>query len=100
MPEPRQPQDHKKKTGKAKEQPECFTFAHDGQEYVFKPTYDVLTPGFLRRNRRRDDVDQMFTMFEALADEDTLAVIDVLSRSEFKQLTEDFFGYMEMTPGE
>ena len=97
MAAPRTPQDHQKKKTPTSD---VFSFEHDGATYEFAPVYDVLTPGFLRANRRRDETDQMFTMFEALADEDTLAVIDVMSRDEFQKLTKDFFKFLEMNPGE
>lgn len=91
------PGDHK---AKAKdEQADAFSFEHDGETYTFKPTYDVLTPGFLRANRRREEIDAFFTMVEALADEDTLDVIDHMSRDEFKALMEDFYAYLGADQG-
>lgn len=81
-----------------------FSFERDGVTYTFKPTYDVLTPGFLRKNRRRDDIDAFFTMVEALVDDyddegesATLDAIDTMSRSEFSILMKDFFGYLEVS---
>lgn len=84
---------------------ECFSFEHDEQTHTFQPTYDVLTPGFLRENRRRDEVDAFFTMVEALVPEgkegaEMLDVIDNMSRGDFRKLMEDFYAYMEADPGE
>lgn len=84
---------------------ECFSFEHDGETHTFQPTYDVLTPGFLRENRRRDEIDAFFTMVEALVPEgqegrDMLDLIDNMSRQEFRALMEDFYAYMEADPGE
>ena len=80
---------------------DCFTFTHDGAEYTLKPTYDVLTPGFLRKNRHRDDMDAFFTMLEELADPDALDAIDHMSRAEFHQLQQDFYEHLEVaTAGE
>ena len=42
----------------------------------------------------------MFTMFEALADQKALDVIDNMSRDEFTELCEDFGKHLEMEPGE
>lgn len=74
-----------------------FSFEHDGNTYTLKPTWDVLTPGWLRANRRRDDIDAFFTMVEALAPDDdgvTLDVIDNMGRNEFRKLMSSFYEYM------
>lgn len=89
----------------AKKWTEAFSFEHDGQTHTFQPTYDILTPGFLRENRRRDEIDAFFTMVEALVPEgqegrDMLDLIDNMSRQEFRSLMEDFYAYMEADPGE
>ena len=82
---------------KKKDAPEAFTFEHDGEQYTFKPTYDVLTPGWLRKNRRRDETDAFFTMVEALVqDDETLDVIDNMTRSEFRALMTEFYEYLEV----
>ena len=90
----KRPSDRKAKQAEAGER---FSFTHKGEEYVFKPTYEVLTPGWLRKNRRRDEVDAFFTMVEALAEDDeTLEVIDNMTRSEFRALMTDFYEYLEV----
>lgn len=100
MPAPenaKKPADRKPKS----ENVDCFTFTHDGVEHTLRPTYDVLTPGFMRANRRRDDLDAFFTILEALADADTLDVIDNMTRAEFKDLQDDFYKHLEVaTTGE
>lgn len=66
-----------------------FSFTHDGEEYTFpKPFTTVQTPGFLRANRRRDELDMAFTIIEVLADDDPdiLAVIDKMPLPEFNNL--------------
>ena len=87
----KKPADHKKATGNT----ECFTFTHDGVEHTLSPTYDVLTPGFLRANRRRGDLDAFFTMLEELADADALAAIDSMSRVEFDAFSEALNEHLE-----
>lgn len=75
----------------------AFSFEHDGETYTFKPTYEVVTPGFLRANRRRDEVDAFFTMVEALvADDKQLEVIDGMERAAFRQLMKDFYAHLEV----
>lgn len=91
----KKPADRKKKDDA--EQAACFTFEHDGNTYALKDTWSVLTPGWLRKNRRRDDIDAFFTMVEALAPDDdgeTLEVIDNMDRKAFSKLMGDFYEYM------
>lgn len=95
----KRPDDHKSKATSDR-----FSFEHAGETYTLKPTYDVLTPGFLRKNRRRDETDAFFTMLEELVDDydkysdhsPTLDVIDNMSRNEFRQLQKDFFEHLEV----
>lgn len=96
MAEARKPQDHKKKT---KDPGEFFELKHRGEIYTFK-SVELMTPGFLRKNRKLDQVDQMFTAFELLCDDETLAVIDEMSKKEFNKLNEDFWAFVEAQPGE
>lgn len=94
----KKPSDRK---SKAQDATDAFSFEHDGETYTFKPTFDILTPGFLRKNRRREEVDAFFTMVEALVvDDEQLDVIDNMSRDEFQQLMKDFYGYLEASQGE
>jgi len=100
MSDVKKPQDRKPKA-KSTGNTECFTFTHDGVEYTLRPTYDVLTPGFLRKNRNRSDMDAFFTMLEELADAETLDVIDNMSRTEFHELQQGFYKHLEVaTAGE
>lgn len=95
----KRPTDRKSKT---EDVPDRFSFEHDGETYTLKRTLDVLTPGFLRKNRRRDDFDIFFTMVEALIDDydksgesATLDVVDNMPRREFSELQESFNEYLE-----
>lgn len=98
----KRPSDRKAKQAEAGER---FSFTHKGEEYVFKPTYEVLTPGWLRKNRRRDEMDAFFTMVEALVDDyddatdesPTLEVIDGMTRGQFQILMKDFYAYLEVS---
>lgn len=95
----KKPQDHKSKAEKTTDQ--VFTFEFGGETYESKPVGDVLTPGFMRANRRRDDIDQLFTIFEALFSEAVLArTVDKMSREEFGEIGDQFTEFMQVSLGE
>ncbi len=103
---PKTPQDHLTKKAKSKAGEHTpFTFTHDDVEYSLKPLATLGT-GFIRKNRRRTDIDALFTMLEALVDDDpkhkgdTLTAIDEMDREEFNQLQDDFNKHNGVTPGE
>ncbi len=76
---------------------DAFSFEFDGETYTLKPTYDVLTPGWFRANRRRDDMDAFFTIMESLSDEETLAkTLDKMDKKRFEQLQKDFYKHLEV----
>lgn len=83
----RQPQDRQTK---ASEKPDHFSFTTkvDGKQVThhLRPTEIVLSPGFMRKTRRMDDVDAMFTFLEELASDEQLEIIDGMSRPEFNDL--------------
>jgi len=97
MPTPKKPQDRKPKT---EDVSDCFSFEHDGETYTLKRTIDHITPGFLRKNRKLDDLDAFFTILEELADDEQLAVIDGMSTPEFGQLNRDFYKHLGAQRGE
>ena len=106
---PRQPQDHKAKSAKSLEElEEYFSFHdHDGQLHVMpNKTLDVITTKFVRVNRRRDEVDYVFTAIEALAGGDEpgakvyIDAVDSLDRAELKQLIADFGKHVGASLGE
>lgn len=82
MAEPRKPQDHKKKAVKKEAPPARFSFVHEGETYTFEhDTTDVLTPGFIRKNRH-DEGELTYSLLEQLAGD---AVIEVVDNMTFKQ---------------
>lgn len=97
MATPKKPQDRKPKASDAEE---CFTFEHEGKSYTLKPTLESLTPGFMRKNRRREDLDAFFTILELLADEEQLEVIDSMTHEEFGELSKEFYAHLGATQGE
>lgn len=84
MTAPKQPQDHKKAGG------ELHTFEHNGKEYTFEKPFDTVeTPKWLRANRRRDQIDLVFTLLEEIAGEECLEVIDEMTNEEFEKFSDD-----------
>ena len=102
---PKTPQDHQKKKSKAPGRTEPFSFDVDGETYTLK-SLDSLTTGWLRQNRRRTEVDALFTMFEALLPDNakaakaTLDALEEMSQDEFSQLQDDFNTHNGVRPGE
>lgn len=97
MSAPRKPQDRKPKSAEAEE---CFTFEHDGESHTLKPTLETLTPGFMRKIRKLDDLDAFFTILEELADEDQLAAVDSMTHEQFGELSKAFYAHLGATQGE
>ena len=104
---PKQPQDHKAKTSQdLDELDEYFSFDHDGKTYVMpNKTLDILTVGFVRKNRRRDETDFVFTCIEELAGEDKhgeeiIKIIDDMPREEFKEFQKSFTEHLGAALGE
>lgn len=92
MPKP-EPQDHKPKTN-GEDVPDRFTFTHDGEDYTFAKTGDVLTPAFLRRNRTRDEADVHYLLIEQLSDEEQLDVIDSMGWKDARKFNDAFDEYI------
>ncbi len=105
MATPRTPQDRLPKREAAEKiepHPELpFTFTGpDGETYQLAATEDILDAGFARRNRNKTPEDQLFTMLEALADDDALAAIDSMKKHEFLQFQRDFYAHTGAELGE
>lgn len=99
MAQARTPQDHKPKK-KTADPSTPFVFEHNGQQFQLAAPEDVLTAGFTRQIRKLSQLDQLFTMFEALADEDALAAIDEMKKPEFEQFQKDFYEHIGADLGE
>lgn len=82
MAETKKPQDHKA----SKEELEYFTFEHRGETYTFEGSLKTLSkPGFIRRNRHKDEMDILFTLLEEIAGDEALEVIDDMEQDEFEK---------------
>lgn len=98
---PKEPQDHKSKAT-AESTKDAFEFAHDGVTYEsVKGVSEVITPGFIRRNRRRDEMDFYFTMLEHLFDgaPEALDALDSMQWSDLKTVTEALEAHMQLSLG-
>lgn len=60
-----------------------------GVEIVL-PHMDKLPGGVIRKNRKLDPMDLMFTLLEAVADDNMLAKVDALSLGEQTSLFENW----------
>lgn len=66
-----------------------FTFTHDGKSYTFEKSLErVRKPGWLRKNRRRDEIDLAFTILEEVAGDEALAAIDDMDEAQFQTIME------------
>jgi hypothetical protein len=82
-------------------QDDRFTFERDGKTYTSQPIGEILTPGFVRRNRRNGEIDVTFTLIETLfADEaGAMDAIDEMSWAEFNALGEALTDEMQKKVG-
>lgn len=83
-----------------------FTFTHGGQSHTSRPYLDVLTPKWLRANRRRDETDFAFTLLEALfeGDEAAMGALDSMGWPKFNEtagaVMDDMKARVEVSLGE
>lgn len=69
---------------------DLYTFDYEGETYTFEKPFSVVrAPGFLRANRRRDELDLAFTILEEIAGDEVLALIDRMSDEEFRAFSLD-----------
>lgn len=94
----KQPQDRKPKAVKAEAddlRDAVFTFEHDGKPYRFtRPTAPLLTPGFVRRNRK-NEAEALFSLMEELTDQDTLDVIDNMSWEDNAKFLQELSAHVQ-----
>lgn len=90
MPAPKKPQDHKTKAVQAEADGADYEFTgNDGKTYSL-PSFRNIKSGTLRKIRNQGEVDQMYTLLEDFADEETLTAIDDFNMTE---LIEFFRGW-------
>lgn len=93
MAAPKQPQDHKLKAAEADALKTPFTYeGADGETYTlphFSPTDAGLTAGDLRKNRH-NEMELLYIIVEALADEDQLEALDALGVERFGEVMQEW----------
>ena len=69
---------------------DLYTFEFGGDSYTFEKPFSVVrAPGFLRANRRRDELDLAFTILEEIAGDEVLAAVDLMTDEEFRSFSAD-----------
>lgn len=63
-----------------------FTWTAPDGTVIALPSLRHVKAGVIRRNRRREPVDAMFSIIEELADEATLAAVDDLDSEDLNDL--------------
>lgn len=98
MTAPKKPQDRQPKQAHPSPD-ESFEFDHHGETFTLASA-DTLTAGFARKNRKLSPDDQLFTVLEALADDEALAAIDSMNKAEFEEFQRVFFAHSGIELGE
>ena len=65
-----------------------FTYNAKNGDAITVPSFGAAPAGLIRRVRHLEELDQVFTMLEELADADALAAVDRLGLVEFAEFTE------------
>lgn len=78
---------------------DVFTFEWKGEKYAL-PKFGNWPMGLFRRVRRLDDADATFTILEAVASPEVLAVIDEMTPDEFGKVMSDWQAHAGVTLGE
>lgn len=61
-----------------------YSFEHNGETLTFEKSFStVRSPKWLRANRRRDEVDLIFTILEELGGDDVIEAVDTMTTEEF-----------------
>lgn len=71
-----------------------------GETEIELPSLSYLKPGLVRKLRRLNGTDQMYTLFEEVLDADTLAVIDEMDPDEFEDMRLAWNKHSGVSPGE
>lgn len=70
-----------------------------GETEIILPSLSYLKPGQVRRLRRLNGTDQMYTLLEEVLDADTLAVIDEMDPDEFETMREQWHKHSGLDMG-
>lgn len=100
MPEIKQPADRKAKVAKV-EPDDYFTFTIGDEEVTCENrTMEIMTFGWVRKNRRLDNADYILTAFEAIAGDKILDLMDDVQGPESRRIMEQFQEHLGAHQGE
>lgn len=86
MPAPKQPQDRKPKKDVLERELEQFTWERNGHKVTLPPPSKIKA-GVIRRASKMDgDLNQIFSVIESIADEESLATIDDMEIDELNEM--------------
>ncbi|WP_280246155.1 hypothetical protein [Nocardia abscessus] len=71
-----------------------------GETEIELPSLSYLKPGLVRRLRRLNGTDQMYTLLEEVLDKDALDLIDEMDPDEFDAMREAWHKHSGIEPGE
>lgn len=71
-----------------------------GDKEIVLPSLSYLKPGLVRKIRRLNDVDRMYTLFEEVLSPEELEILDDLDPEEFRKLQEGWNEHSQVTLGE
>lgn len=97
----KQPTDRKPPAAKM-QRADTYSFTHDGVTYTSLELSSVITPGWVRRNRRRDELDIYMTLFEDVfaGVDGALEAYDAMSWEESQDVVGGLSQMLESTVGE
>lgn len=85
-------------TGPGSDEP--FNYTTDAGVTITVPSLAKIKAGVIRKTRKLEPGDQMFTIMEAVADEATLAAIDDMDGDELARFTEQWGAHSGADLGE
>ena len=97
----KQPTDRKPPAKKTAPKDQC-SFVVDGETYWSRPLYEVITPGWVLDNRRREEIDLYMTLLEDAFDgvDGWREAYKRLTWDESQQLVGELVEVMETSVGE
>lgn len=65
---------------------DVFTFEYEGKDYTLLPASKIKAGVFRKVARMENELEAMFTLVEAVADEDALEVLDEMPLDQFGEV--------------
>lgn len=78
-----------------------FTFVTEAGDTIVLPSFATIKPGTIRKARKAEDqLGQLFTIFEVMADEETLEILDDLEQEEYAEVFKEWAEASKVSLGE